>query len=138
MDESGDHGLANLDPNFPVFLLCGMLVAEDAYSTMRDMVNAIKKEFWGNKTVIFHSRDIRKCEKEFQILFDLDLKASFYEKINKLIQDCDYTIFASGIRKDKYIKTYGRLSNDVYELSLSFIIERTIFYLDGLKDNKKN
>ena len=137
MDESGDHGLINLDSNFPVFLLCGMLVSEDAYVKMRDTVNTIKKKFWGNKTVIFHSRDIRKCEKEFQILFDLDLKASFYEKINAVIANSDYTIFASGIRKDKYIKTYGRLSNDVYELSLSFIIERTIFYLDSLRDTQK-
>lgn len=137
IDESGDHGLVNLDPNFPVFLLCGMLVAEDAYVKMRDMVNVIKKEFWGNKAVIFHSRDIRKCQKEFQILFDLALKASFYEQINEVITDSDYTIFASGIRKDKYIKTYGRLSNDVYELSLSFIIERTVFYLDSLASEEK-
>jgi len=68
IDESGDHGLVNLDANFPVFLLCGMLVAEDSYVAMRDEVNTIKRSFWGNKTVILHSRDIRKCQKEFQIL----------------------------------------------------------------------
>nr|WP_211209923.1 DUF3800 domain-containing protein [Cyclobacterium marinum] len=38
----------------------------------------------------------------------------------------------AAIRKDQFIKKYGRLSNDVYEISLSFIIERIIFCLDSL------
>lgn len=137
IDESGDHGLVNLDANFPVFLLCGMLVSENNYRQLREEINLIKKEFWGNKTVILHSRDIRKCQNEFQIMFDLNIKKSFYEQINKLISTGEYTIFASAIRKDNYIKTYGKLSNDVYELSLSFIIERTVFYLDSLPDTNK-
>ncbi len=137
IDESGDHGLVNLDTNFPVFLLCGMLVSENDYRELREEINVIKRGFWGNKTVILHSRDIRKCQNEFQILFDLNLKKSFYEQINKLISTGEYTIFASAIRKDNYIKTYGKLSNDVYELSLSFIIERTVFYLDSLEDAQK-
>ena len=28
LDESGDHGLANIDTNFPVFVLCGILISE--------------------------------------------------------------------------------------------------------------
>ncbi len=132
IDESGDHGLVNLDANFPVFLLCGMLVSEPNYESIRNEMNRIKRQFWNNKTVIFHSRDIRKCEKEFQILFDLELKTDFYLQLNSLIMSEDYTVFASAIRKDRYIKTYGKLSNDVYELALSFIIERIVFYLDSL------
>jgi len=137
IDESGDHGLVNLDANFPVFLLCGMLISQENYLTFRDNINQIKKEFWGNKTVIFHSRDIRKCQNEFQIFFDLDLKKSFYDQVNSLITTGDYTVIASAIRKDKYIYTYGRLSNDVYELALSFIIERSVFFLDSIKGVKK-
>ena len=45
-----------------------------------------------------------------------------------------YTVFASAIRKDRYIRKYGKLSNDVYELALSFIVERTVFYIDTLTD----
>jgi hypothetical protein len=78
IDESGDHGLVNLDANFPVFLLCGMLVSENNYRQLREEINLIKKESWGNKTVILHSRDIRKCQNEFQIMFDLNIKKSFY------------------------------------------------------------
>ncbi|MEX2589990.1 MAG: DUF3800 domain-containing protein, partial [Chitinophagales bacterium] len=29
LDESGDHGLKNIDSGFPVFVLCGVLISED-------------------------------------------------------------------------------------------------------------
>nr|WP_304343433.1 DUF3800 domain-containing protein [Chryseobacterium koreense] len=53
------------------------------------------------------------------------------------MQDSKYRIIASAISKEKYIKNYGRLSNDVYELALSFIIERAVFCLDEKKDENK-
>ncbi len=132
LNESGDHGLTNIDEQFPVFVLCGILISKSNYKTLLESLNEIKKEFWGNKKVIIHSRDIRKCEKEFVILFNKEIKKQFYEKINELITSQNYVIISSAINKDKYIKRYGRLSNDVYEISLSFIIERAIFYLDDV------
>lgn len=138
IDESGDHGLATLDPSFPVFLLCGLLTSEENYKDIRSSINGLKDKFWKNKKVILHSRDIRKCEKEFQILFDLEIKREFYEIINQIIQNSKYRIISSAINKAKYIKMYGRLSNDVYELSLSFIIERAIFSLDEVNNVEKH
>ncbi|MDR2206171.1 MAG: DUF3800 domain-containing protein [Flavobacteriaceae bacterium] len=137
IDESGDHGLVSVNTDFPVFLLCGILISEDSYHTISQELNIIKREFWENKDVIFHSRDIRKCNKEFQILFDLEIKKRFYERINSVIQNSEYHIITSIINKEKYIKTYGRLSNDVYELALSFIIERAVFFLDDVTDTAK-
>src|SRR5690606_34198450 len=134
VDESGDHGLSNVNPNFPVFLLCGVIFNQATYEKLRIEFNELKTSIWKNKTVIFHSRDIRKCEKEFQVLFDLELKRQFYEQLNKIISNSEYDIIASAIDKTKYIKKYGRLGNDVYELSLSFIIERAIFLLDDVKN----
>jgi len=55
--------------------------------------------------------------------------------LDHVISNSDYKIIASAIQKEKYIKLYGRLSDDVYEISLSFIIERAIFYLDDLKED---
>ncbi len=137
IDESGDHGLTKLDPSFPVFLLCGLLTSEENYSKIRERINALKQTFWKNKSVILHSRDIRKCDKEFQILFDLELKSKFYEELNSIMENSNYRLLASAINKEKYIKTYGKLSNDVYELSLSFLIERAIFSLDEVKNTPK-
>lgn len=138
IDESGDHGLAVVNPDFPVFLLCGVIVSEVEYENIRQSFNTIKHSLWGNKEVIFHSRDIRKCEKEFSVLFDLEKKKWFYERINEVISKHHYTVIASAIKKDIYIKRFGRLSDDVYELSLSFLIERAVFFLDDIKQSNKS
>ncbi len=129
LDESGDHGLTKPDPDFPVFLLCGVLTTEENYEIIRKEINKLKESIWGNKTVIFHSRDIRKCEKEFQKLFDLDLKKKFYEGINSIVSGSDYTIVASAIRKNAFIEKFGKLQEDVYEIALSFVIEQAIVIL---------
>ena len=134
LDETGDHGLKTIDESFPIFLLCGILISEENYTLIKDEINQIKFTFWKNKNVIFHSRDIRKCNKEFQILFDLRLKEQFYKSINKLVRKPLYNIIAASINKIEFIKKYGRLENDIYAISLSFIIERTVFCLDKLKN----
>lgn len=129
IDESGDHGLTMVDLDFPVFLLSGVLIIEEDYETIRQSINTLKHSIWGNKEVIFHSRDIRKCEKEFQKLFDLELKAKFYEELNKIIANSPYTIIASAIQKDRFIEQFGKLQDDVYEVALSFVIEQAVMAL---------
>lgn len=138
MDESGDHGLTTVDPDFPVFLLCGVIMTEKHYDDLSDDMNRLKEAIWNSKEVIFHSRDIRKCEKEFVKLFDLRLKERFYGEINRIMAEHRYAIIASGIRKDRYIRQIGRLSNDVYELALSFIIERAVFLMDDVRASSKS
>lgn len=123
LDESGDHGLTRPNPDFPVFLLCGVLASEENYELILQKINTLKESIWNHKKVIFHSRDIRKCEKEFQVLFDLELKKKFYGEINKIVAESDYTIIASAIEKNRFIEQFGKLQDDVYEVALSFVIE---------------
>jgi len=70
-----------------------------------------------------------ECNNEFQILFDQKVKKEFYSAINDLVASSAYTIIASAINKANYIKQYGKLASDVYEIALSFILERSIFFL---------
>ncbi|MBN1301185.1 MAG: DUF3800 domain-containing protein [Melioribacteraceae bacterium] len=137
IDESGDHGLVSIDKNFPVFVLCGILISEDSYKILSHRLNSLKERFWGEKKVILHSRNIRKCEKEFKILFDNDIKSEFYKDINDIVTFSDYEIISSAIDKIKYTKRFGKLLDDVYEVALSFILERTIFSLDDHETNIK-
>ena len=138
LDESGDHGLANIDANFPVFVLCGVIVSDQAYRQVDMEMVHLKKKFWGERKAILHSRDIRKCQKEFQILFDLEIKKEFYAAVNHLIASSEYAIIASAINKVHHIAQYGKLASDVYEIALSFIIERSVFYLDDQPGNEKH
>jgi hypothetical protein len=134
LDESGDHGLGNIDSAFPVFVLCGIIVSDSNYETIKIEFNKIKNEFWNNTNVIFHSRDIRKCNNEFAILFDLEIKQCFYNKINAVIESSNYHIISSVINKEEFIKKFGKLASDVYEIALSIIIERSVLYLEEIND----
>lgn len=131
IDECGDNNLKNFDEQFPIFTLCGVIVSEEKREWLEQEVHALKDEFWGNQYTILHSRDIRKCQRGFEILFDLDVKKRFYERVNAILGTASvYTIVACAILKEPYIRNYGRL-NDVYAQSLSFVLERAVFYLDS-------
>lgn len=130
LDETGDHGLTFIDESFPIFLVVGCLFEESEYLKVSEEINALKNEFFGSNKVILHSRDIRKCEGTFQILFDLELKKRFYEKLNKIISDAKFTIIAVAIDKKKYIEKYGRGAQNPYTICLSYILERLVFCTD--------
>lgn len=132
IDECGDQNLESFSPTFPIFTLCGILVAEDKIERLNQQVMELKREFWGDKMVILHSRDIRRCQKGFEILFDLNVKQRFYEAINNVLKQNDvYIIVSCSIMKEPYIRQFGKL-NDVYGQSLSFVIERSIFCIDDI------
>lgn len=129
IDESGDHGLKTIDPSFPTFALCGILMSFDTHKAFVLSMYDLKNKFWNTKEVIFHSRDIRRCEKEFSILFNMDIKRDFYNGLSKIISETDYTILSAVINKSEYIKKYGKTGN-VYSIALNFILERAVYFLD--------
>ena len=101
IDECGDQNLETFSPTFPVFTLCGILVRDDLVTKLEEQVRALKHEFWGDRQIILHSRDIRKCQNGFEVLFDLDVKRRFYESINKLLgQRGVYVIVSCSILKE--------------------------------------
>lgn len=135
LDETGDHGLTYVDKNFPLFLLCGCLIREDCLKEMEGKVNAFKQRYFKTKDVILHSRDIRKCDGAFQILFDLKLKARFYDDLNLILKDGEYLVIGSAVEKEEHIKRYGKGAADPYALSTSFLLERLVFCLDKMDKN---
>jgi hypothetical protein len=130
LDETGDHGLSFIDENFPIFLLAGCLFEDTEYANIVSRINAFKQEFFKTTEVILHSRDIRKCDGAFQILFDLDLKKKFYDELNRIISDAQFTIIAVAIDKKKHIEKYGKIAQNPYTICLSYILERLIFCTD--------
>jgi hypothetical protein len=132
LDETGDHGLKYVDKNFPVFVLCGCLFNEKDLTTSEKQINKFKIKYFNTEKVILHSREIRKCEGTFQVLFNPDLKKTFYSDLNEILESSSYTIIASAIDKEKHIKQYGKSAHDPYCICLSFILERLVFLLNRI------
>ena len=107
IDECGDQNLSNFDANFPIFTLCGIIVSESMRDKLDSQILELKKTFWGERKIILHSRDIRKCQNGFEILFDLNVKGQFYTKINEILgQKGVYTVVCCSILKEPYIKRF--------------------------------
>ena len=130
IDECGDHQLEKFNPNFPIFTLCGFLIPSDKIEILENTVNSFKLEFFNDIDVILHSRDIRKQEKAYSILQCLDVRSKFYEGINKILAKPDvYVVVCCSILKEPFVERFSH-GEDVYGLSLKYLIERAIFCMD--------
>lgn len=134
IDECGDHNLAKFDPIFPAFTLCGILVSRQNLSVLNKSFEDLKTDIFGSKDAIIHSVDIRKWRGNFSILADETLRIRFFEGIEKILcQHGVYVIVSCTILKEQLHKFCVRgEENDVYGLSLSYLIERSIFCVDNI------
>ena len=130
IDECGDHCLATYDRNFPIFTLCGILVPHKNLNTFKNAVDKVKLEFWNTTEVILHSRDIRKCDKHFKILFDNQIKTRFYNRINEVLSSQGvYIVVCCSVMKEQCIAKIG-LDADIYGTALKYVFQRSIFCVD--------
>lgn len=135
IDESGDPSLSSINRDYPIFVLLGCLFSEDSYTLVKHKIDELKINFFGSKNVILHSRDIRKCEGAFVKLFDLKIKEEFYKELNKIIEESKFVIISVVINKKDFIERYGKIADDPYELSLSFLLERVVMETDSGQNN---
>ncbi len=126
-DESGDHGLEKIDPEFPMFALSFCMIEKAAYiSSVVPAFQQFKFDFWGHDGVVLHEHEIRKRKGPFTLLLtNPDLRASFYERLNGLMADTPMSIVASVIDKVKLKAKYAQPSNP-YEIALLFCMERLL------------
>ena len=61
VDESGDHSLASINPDYPVFVLAFCIVSCAAYiEQITSAVRRLKMHTFGHDLVILHEHDLRK------------------------------------------------------------------------------
>ncbi|MAT45177.1 MAG: 3-deoxy-D-manno-octulosonic acid transferase [Anaerolineaceae bacterium] len=130
LDESGDHDLKRVDPNFPFFCLAGCAFEREYYKNVaRERIDMLKIKFWGHTDVIFHSREIRKREGDFYILMDPEIRTAFYSEINALMDELDFTLFSVVIDKGKHLKKYKDRAEHPYNFAFEMLMERYSMYL---------
>lgn len=123
VDESGDHSLSAIDPDYPVFVLACCLIEKQAY--IRELVptlQAFKFKHFGHDAVVLHERDIRRDLKSFAFLKNKERKAAFSDELTGILAAAPLRVFAAVIDKRRLAER-GRSENP-YELSLRFCLER--------------
>ena len=130
VDESGDHGLKNIDENFPLFCLAFCVVKKDDYvSKIVPSFQQLKFDFWGHDAVILHEHDIRKSKGDFSLLrTNPILRNSFLDQLNQIMNNAEFDLFASVVDKNKHISRYDNPWSP-YEIALLFCMERILKHL---------
>lgn len=129
VDESGDHGMHNINPNYPIFVLAFCIFRKGDY--IQKVVPDLQKfkfKYWGHDSIILHEHDIRKSMSNgYELLSNPQVRNAFFEDLNQIITNSPFNVIASVIRKDK-LTGYTYPSNP-YELSMLFCMERLINWL---------
>lgn len=130
LDESGDHNLSAIDPQYPIFVLGGVIV-DQAYAEgpLTQALNRFKHDLFGRTDIVLHTADISRNRNGFERLADTTFRARFYAQLNALLRELQYTVVACAIRKDAHLARYGVAALDPYLLSLDVLVERFCFDL---------
>ncbi|HEY2545328.1 MAG TPA: DUF3800 domain-containing protein [Candidatus Acidoferrum sp.] len=128
MDESGDHSLTKIDPQYPVFVLCGVIIDENYHNgAATHALNHFKDQLFGRREIILHTVDFTRNQAGYEAMATHDFRLRFFGELHALIGTLDFKIVACVIRKQEHLRKYGLYAVDPYMLSLSILIERFIF-----------
>lgn len=135
VDESGDHSLASIDPDYPIFVLAFCIFNKQNYAkNISTAVQEFKFKYFGHDMVLLHEHEIRKAKNEFTMLVDADIRHSFMSGLNELILQTPFTVVSVVIEKTKLKEKYSDPANP-YHIALAFGLERVYSFL---RDNQQD
>ncbi len=138
IDETGDHSLIHIDPQYPIFGLGAILISEENYLKMNREVEKLKKEFFTDTSgdFILHSSELKRpldsrSDPRNKVMLDPEVRKKFYREFDeRIIKGVDFQIVACFIKKKTMAATYAYPA-DPYHFSFENLLNRIIRYGDG-------
>ena len=130
VDESGDHSLTSIDAGYPVFVLSFCVFQKKHYSDIvTPALRMLKFDTFGHDMVVLHEQDIRKKMGAFSLM-GKELRELFFEDLNDLITQADFTLISTVI--DKYqLKSENTQDTQVYHLAMQLGLEKLHHFLQS-------
>lgn len=136
-DESGDHGLASVDREFPVFALVFCVFEKASYTEkVEPAFRRLKFKYFGHDAAILHEREIRKQEPPFAFLRESEaLREAFINDVNVIMAEAPFHAYCAVIDKLKHKARYADPWNP-YEIAMQFCMEKLSnrLVLDGQRN----
>jgi hypothetical protein len=131
VDESGDHGLAAINPDYPVFVLSFCIFEKGTYAHgIVPRLIDFKFRHFGHDMVILHERDIRKQEGVFGLLRNKTIRDAFLEQLTSFVAESAFALVAVVIKKRELVNKY-QMPKNPYEIAMKFGLERVHAFLDA-------
>jgi hypothetical protein len=122
VDESGDHSLTSIDPDYPVFVLSLCIFRKTEYvARVTPVIRQLKFATFGHDMVVLHEADIRRKKGAFSRLSKVPREA-FLNTLTDIIGAADFQLVAVVIDKRK-LKDRHNQPTHPYHLALEFGLE---------------
>jgi hypothetical protein len=119
VDESGDHSLESVDPNYPVFVLAFCVFHKRHYAQkVVPAVETFKFRHFGHDVVVLHETDIRKERGDFRFN-SREHKDAFLEELTGIIEANNFILVGCVIDK----RRLRERDSNPYHLALGFCLE---------------
>lgn len=123
VDESGDHSLASINPDFPVFVLALCVIHKRHYAEkIIPAVEKLKFNYFGHDSVVLHEHDIRKQKGDFAFLSHLPTRLEFVRQLSSIMDVGNFILIACVVDKARMSKSEGASTNP-YHIALDICLE---------------
>ncbi|MFZ5756781.1 MAG: DUF3800 domain-containing protein [Pseudomonadota bacterium] len=129
VDESGDHSLQNVYPEYPLFVLAFCVFYKRHYA--EHVVPALEKfkfNNFGHDLVILHENEIRKEKGKFLFPSRQD-RIDFMDSLTGIIEQSNFILISCVIRKDLLRLPSGATPPNPYHIALGFCLETLYEFL---------
>jgi len=122
VDESGDHGLETVDPNYPVFVLAFCVFHKRYYADhVVPAIETFKFKHFGHDVVVLHEHEIRKEKGDFRFTSRAH-KQGFIDELTDIIDSSNFILISCVIDKAR-LRERAQLESNPYHLALGFCLE---------------
>jgi hypothetical protein len=123
VDESGDHSLERIDPDYPVFVLALCVFHKRHYAEkIIPAVEKLKFNYFGHDSVVLHEHEIRKQKGEFAFLSHKPTRLEFITRLSSIMEASNFILMACVVDKTRLSRNEGTGSNP-YHIALDICLE---------------
>ena len=123
VDESGDHSLASIDPEYPVFVLALCVFHKRHYAEkIIPAIEKLKFNYFGHDSVVLHENEIRKQKGDFAFLIHRPTRQEFMGRLSSIMEASNFILIACVVDKARLGRSDGNNTNP-YHLALGICLE---------------
>ena len=123
VDESGDHSLASIDADYPVFVLALCVFHKRHYiEKIIPAVEKLKFNYFGHDSVVLHENEIRKQKGQFAFLSHRPLRTEFMNRLTSIMEASNFVLITCVVDKTRLTRSTGVVSNP-YHIALGICLE---------------
>ena len=129
VDESGDHSLASIDPDYPIFVLALCVFHKRHFSEkIIPAVQKLKFNYFGHDSVVLHEHEIRKQKGVFAFLSHQPTRNEFMHRLSSVMEASNFVLIGCVVDKQRLSKAEGASSNP-YHIALEICLDALYSFL---------